>query len=90
MLALFRIASFLATFYGLYFSHHYTTLQITVLHEIDFLWTAFPISLSMSKITHTYNTRLWVAGPYSKLTMLTASTMPQAGFQPPIASRPLC
>ena len=37
-------------------------------------------------ITYTYNTHLWVAGPYGELTMLTASTMPQAGFDPPAQS----
>ena len=34
MLALLRRASFLTTFYGQYFSHHYTYVKIIVLHPL--------------------------------------------------------
>ena len=48
--------------------------------------TTFRSRFRLRFFTYTYNTRLWVAGPYSELTMLTASTMPQAGFDPPAQS----
>ena len=31
---------FLTTFYGLYFSHQFTNIKITFLHDIDLLWAA--------------------------------------------------
>ncbi len=40
MLALPRRASFLTTFYGLYFSHHYTCYKLQFFHDIDHLWAA--------------------------------------------------
>ncbi len=41
MLALPRRASFWTTFYGLYFSHHYTHIyKLHFFHDLDHLWAA--------------------------------------------------